>query len=111
MENFTVYWNDEKTAYVDCRTNPIKVIRFVKHPVKQIFAKDELTRFELGDVLKSRCWDENRANINLYLEKMGLDEFNPYEICRKTHGVMFGSKIWFCFDGEELCAKDVLMEG
>lgn len=108
MKNFTVYWKDEKTAYVDLSGPTVKITRYVIHPVKQIFAKDEITRYELGQVLRLRCWDENRDNLHRYLEKMGLDEYNPYKICEYTHGVMFGSFIWFRFDGEDITAKDVL---
>ena len=64
-------------------------------------------RFELGQVLELRCWDRNRANLNLYLDELGIKDFNPYEICRKTHGVMVQDFIWFQFDGENLSFKDV----
>ena len=42
-----------------------------------------------------------------YLYKLGIHEFNPYKICRKTHGVMYQDKIWFKFKGEELAWDDV----
>lgn len=109
MENFTVYWKDEKTAYVDLTGPTVKITRYIKHPVKQIFAKDEMSRYDFGEILKSRCWDEHRDNIDKYLAKMELDEYNPYEIVKHTHGVMFGSFIWFRFDGETITAKDVLL--
>lgn len=108
MKNFTVYWKDEKTAYVDLSGDKVKIDRYVIHPVKQIFAKDEMTRYEFGEVLKSRCWDEHRDNLDTYLNKIGVSEYNPYTICEHTHGVMYGSNIWFLFDGEELQSKDVL---
>ncbi len=111
MKNFTVYWNNEKTAYVDLTGDTVKITRYVLHPVKQIFAKDEMTRYEFGRVLKLRCWDENRDHLERYLKKIGLDEYDPYRICEHTHGVMYGSKIWFCFDGEQLNAEDVLVGG
>ncbi len=110
MKNFTVYWNNEKTAYVDLSGDMVRIERFVIHPVKQIFAKSVMTRYEFGKVLYSRCWDEKRDNIDKYLTKIGLTEFDPYKICEHTHGVMFGSKIWFLFDGETLNAEDVLLE-
>lgn len=108
MKNFTVYWNDEKTAYVDLSGDTIKITRYVIHPVKQIFAKEELSKYEFGKVLEDRCWPRNRANIENCLKAIGLSEYNQYDICEKTHGVMFGSNIWFRFDGETICADDVL---
>lgn len=109
IKNFTVYWNNEKTAYVDCKGDKVVIHRYTTHPAKQIFAKDVMTRYELGQVLLSRCWDEKRENLDKYLSKIGLTEFNPYAICEYTHGVMFGSKIWFLYDGENLKAEDVLL--
>ncbi|MBO5260145.1 MAG: hypothetical protein J6B26_07170 [Agathobacter sp.] len=105
--NFKTYWKDELTAEVkadDCR---VYIKRYTTHPAKQLFWKDEISRFELGQVLELRCWDRNRANLNLYLDELGIKDFNPYEICRKTHGVMVQDFIWFQFDGENLSFKDV----
>ncbi|MCR5419157.1 MAG: hypothetical protein K6E84_09605 [Lachnospiraceae bacterium] len=77
--------------------------------MKQIFAKDEMTGYEFGRVLKSRCWDEGRAHLDRHLANLGLTEYDPYKICERTHGVMYNSNIWFCFDGEDLKAEDVLI--
>lgn len=48
-----------------------------------------------------------KKTIEKYLYKLGLTEFNPYKICRKTHGVMFQDKIWFKYNGETLSWNDV----
>ena len=109
MDNFTVYWMNEKTAYVDLTGDRVRIERYVLHPVKQIFAKDEMTRYEFGRVLKSRCWEEGRDHLDRHLANLGLSEYDPYKICERTHGVMYNSNIWFCFDGEDLKAEDVLI--
>ncbi|MBR4600362.1 MAG: hypothetical protein IKO39_09985 [Treponema sp.] len=106
-ENFSVYWANEKTADVIFTKNTALIKRYTQNPVKQIFAKDELPLFELGEIIKLRCWDENRDNLEKYLHKLGLSEYNPYEICRKTHGVMFQDKTWFKYEGETLTWDDV----
>ncbi|WP_407425220.1 helix-turn-helix domain-containing protein [Treponema sp.] len=107
IEDFSVYWEDEKTADVIFSESQAQITRYTTNPVKQIFSKDTLSLFELGEILKWRCWDENRENIEKYLFKLGLTEFNPYKICRKTHGVMFQDKIWFKYKGENLSWDDV----
>ena len=107
QENFSVLWEDEKTADVTISENQAHVIRYTTNPVKQIFAKEELSLYELGEILKWRCWDQKRENIEKYLYKLGLTDFNPYKICRKTHGVMFQDKIWFRYNDENLCWNDV----
>ena len=106
-ENFSVYWDNEKTADVQILENKALIKRYSNNPVKQIFAKDEIPLFELGEILTWRCWDKNRENIEKYLFKLGLTEFDPYKICRKTHGVMFQDKIWFKYEGENLTWEDV----
>ena len=81
--------------------------RYCKNPAKQIFPGNTISLYELGDIMTWRCWDKNRENIEKYLFKLGLTEFNPYKICRKTHGAMFQDKIWFKYEGEKLTWEDV----
>lgn len=106
-EDFSVLWEDEKTADVIISDSQAHIIRYTTNPVKQIFAKDDISLYELGEILKLRCWDEKRENIEKYLYELGLTGFNPYKICRKTHGTMYQDKIWFRYKGENLCWNDV----
>lgn len=107
FSDFTLYWKDEKIADVVLSNDRVLVTRYSENPVKQLFYKDELTYYELGEILLWRCWDKNRENIEKYLYTLGLSEFNPYKICRLTHGVMYQDKIWFKFAGENLTWADV----
>lgn len=106
-ENFSVYWENERVADVTILENKAVIKRFSKNPAKQIFAQDEIPLFELWEILSWRCWAKNRENIEKYLFKLGLTEFQPYKICRKTHGVMYQDKIWFKYEGETLSWEDV----
>lgn len=106
-EDFTVLWENEETADVKISENCAYITRYTTNPAKQIFSKSKIPLFELGEILKWRCWDEHRENIDKYLYKLGLTTFNPYKICRKTHGVMFQDKIWFRYKGESLNWDDV----
>lgn len=106
-ENFAVFWANEKTADVIFDKNTAKIKRYVNNPIKQIFPKEEMSLYELGEIIASRCWDKNRENLEKYLFKLGLTEFNPYKICRKTHGVMCQDKIWFKYENEDLTWEDV----
>ena len=104
---FETYWEDEKTAFARVEKDHADITRYVIHPVKQIFYKDRMTRYELGEILKSRCFDEGRPDISKLLSMMGLSEYDIYKICRYTHGRMVQDKIWFKYDGEDLTWKDV----
>ena len=107
FENFSVFWKDEKTADVFFDEKDIHIKRYTTNPAKQIFFSDKISNYELGEILTWRCWDKNRENIEKYLYELGLTEFNPYKICRKTHGVMYQDKIWFRFEGEIINWKDI----
>ena len=105
--NFLLMWEDEVAASVTVDDAEVRVDRYIIHPIKQIFYKDCITRFEFGEILRSRCWDINRPDIDLLLKALGLDEYNPYEICKKTHGRMVQDRTWFKFDGETLTYREL----
>lgn len=101
------YWKDEKTATVRLDEKYAYITRHILHPVKQIFYSDQISRYEFGDILQDRCWDKNRPDIKDLLAKIGLNEYNPYEICKRTHGKMAQDSIWFRFPGEILSYEEL----
>ena len=106
---FEVYWKDEITARVYARGSDVIISRFTDNPGKQLFAEKKMTRYQLGRIFELRCWEKDRPDINGILEYLGLDEYNPYEIVKKTHGVSCNDYIWFRFPGEKITSKDVLV--
>lgn len=89
-------------------TKDVAITRYVLHPAKQLFYADKITRFELGDViLRNRCYDKSRPDMDRILQSMGLDEYDVYKMCRKTHGIMAQDFIWFRYEGETLEWKDI----
>ncbi len=108
IPDFLLMWKDEVIASVHIDDTSVKIKRFDLNPIKQIFYKDELSRFEFGEILRLRCWDEHRPDIKILLNLIGVDEYNPYEICKKTHGKMVQDKTWFKFEGETICYADLV---
>ena len=106
--DFLLMWGDEVISSVKVDDKKVHIDRYVIHPVKQIFYKDEITRLEFGEILRSRCWDENRPDMDTLLGLIGLNEYNPYEICKKTHGKMAQDRTWFKFDGETINYKALI---
>jgi len=53
----------------------------------------------------SRVFPDNMPYTHIELERFGVEEYNPYEIIRKTHGIMPADQYWFKFPGEELTYK------
>lgn len=111
MNDFTfeVYWKDEITARVYVKKENVIISRYTDNPGKQLFAEKKMTRYQLGKILELRCVEKERPDIDEILEHLGLDEYNPYEIVRKTHGVSYNDFIWLRFPGEKLTSKDVLV--
>lgn len=107
--SFEVFWRDEITARVSVKGSKVHVSRYCEHPVKQLFAKENMTRYQLNKILEMRCFEKERGDIRQILEHLGLKEYNPQEIVKRTHGVSYNDYIWFRFPGENLTAKDVLV--
>lgn len=105
---FTCYWKDEPVSDVYVRGNEAFIKRYIKHhPVKQIFYSDKMDLYKLTEILKSRCWQEDRADIDLILKKLGIEYYDPLEIVKKTHGISYNDFLWFQFAGEFLRWADV----
>lgn len=97
---FSVFYNEELVADVDAGQKEVLVRRYTLHPGKQIFYADVIPRYKLGEILSLRCWDKDRADIQDCLSNLGLSSYNPYAICRKTHGITYADRIWFRYEGE-----------
>lgn len=107
IPDFLLMWEDEVISSVHVFDMEVRIDRFDLNPIKQIFYKDKISRFEFGEILRRRCWDEKRADIKTLLGLIGLDEYNPYAICRVTHGKMVQDKTWFKFEGETINYADL----
>ena len=107
--SFEVYWKDELTAKVRVKGKDVYVSSYSNQPGKRLFPAGKLSRFQLSEILKTRCWDEGRPDIKELLRVRGIEEYNPLAIVRKTHGVSWNDFIWIRFPGEKLTAKDVLV--
>jgi hypothetical protein len=107
--SFEVLWKDEITARVSVEQDKVRVERFCEHPLRQIFASDKMTRYQLNKILSMRCFDEGRSDAREKLNALGLTDYVPYEIVKRTHGVSYNDYIWIRFPGEKLCAADVMV--
>ena len=107
IKNFTLMWRDEPIADLKIKGTDVLLERYSSSPAKQLFYADRLSLFELGEILASRCWDENREDIADLLRLIGLRTYDPYAIVSKTHGLMAQDPIWFRFEGEQLTYKEI----
>lgn len=107
--SFEVFWKNELSARVSAKGKNVHVSRYIIHPVKQLFSTDYISRNQLNMVLKLRCFEEGRSDVPEILKYLGLKNYVPLDIVRKTHGVSYNDYIWFRFPGEKITAEDVLV--
>ena len=107
--SFEVFWKNDLSARVSVNKSKVHVSRYIIHPIRQIFSDENITRHQLNEVLRLRCFEEGRPDIKSKLKVLGLNEYNPLEIVKRTHGVSFNDYIWIRFPGEKITAEDVLV--
>ena len=57
-------------------------------------------KMDLDDIkwfLESRCFDRNRPDKQILLERLNLGKYRPSDIVRETHGMMMGDYFWLRF--------------
>lgn len=65
------------------------------HIVKTAFGKNEVPTWEdFLNFLEERCVPRERSGMREYLETIGVEEYDPLEIIKKTHGKIAGDNQW-----------------
>ncbi len=65
------------------------------HIVKTAFGKNEVPTWkDFQNFLEERCVPRSRSGIREYLEAIGVEEYNPIEIIKKTSGRMAEDNQW-----------------
>ena len=81
--------------YADFTDNTIKIENHTENVLKTAFGNNFnplWTDFE--DFLRERCISKDRSGIREYLEAIGMDEYNPFEIIKRTEGRMAEDNQW-----------------
>lgn len=94
----------------DSDTGEVKVVDYTDFIYHTVFGKRPHTIEELNDFFESRCFPEGRADRKDLLTGLGLSQYNPLDIVRKTHGVQYSDWSWIRFEGEALKWDDVKWE-
>lgn len=55
---------------------------------------------DLLEYYEDRCFPRERENCKQLLHHLGLAEYDPELICRKTHGLQFDDFVWLQFSDE-----------
>lgn len=110
--HISVFWKDELTAEVDIQNNKVDIKKYTSDPIKQFFlAFNSMDIVGFSDLLEARCWERERVDILDLLRKIGLDEYDPIEIVRRTFGVSYNDSIWFKFEESNINWKKLCPKG
>lgn len=81
--------------YADFTDKTLKAQNYTNDIVKTAFGNNNLPTWEeFMNFLEERCIPKERCGIREYLETIGITEYNPIEIIKKTKGKMAEDKQW-----------------
>jgi hypothetical protein len=81
--------------YADFTDKTLKVKNHTEDIIKTAFGNNNLPTWEdFMNFLEERCIPRERSGIREYLEEIGVAEYNPLEIIKKTKGKMAEDKQW-----------------
>ena len=87
----------------DFTDETLSVENMTDHIVKTAFGKNETpTWSDFQSFLEERCLPRSRSGIREYLEAIGVEEYDPLEIIKKTDGKMAEDNQWIKWE-EILC--------
>ena len=85
---------------VDFTDETLSVENTTEHIIKTAFGKNEVPTWEdFQNFLEERCVPKSRSGIREYLEAIGVEEYNPLEIIKKTEGRMAEDNQWIKLEG------------
>ena len=79
----------------DFTDETLSVENTTEHIVKTAFGKNKVPTWDdFQNFLEERCVPRSRSGIREYLETIGVEEYNPIEIIKKTSGRMAEDNQW-----------------
>ena len=92
------YYNKNKLCtviYADFTDKTLKIENRTDDLIKTAFGANAQPSWkDFEGFLEERCVPRNRMGIREYLEEIGVDEYEPFEIVQKTQGRMAEDEQW-----------------
>lgn len=105
MLRFQYMQRDKVTADVEV-DYAAKTVKYKPHTmdvyVLPFGTRQNPTISDVSRFFESRCFPKERRNCKQLLEDLGLEEYIPLDIVRKTHGRQLEDYCWIKFEGEDL---------
>lgn len=61
----------------------------------------------LIDFLEFRCFPKTRQNVKKLLDALGIPEYDPIAITKRTYGRMYSDYMWLKYDYEDITYDDI----
>ena len=106
----TIMWKDIPQVEI-LMTMPRPTVRkLVEEPSLNIIGRvyrEGATYKDLDEFMLTRVSDRTRVDINEILKRYDLKDFNPYWMCRKSHGRKVTDFLWIRYNDEDLTYDDI----
>ena len=105
-EILVLFYYDDKTLCTkiaaDYTEKSICVENFVPNVLRTAFGNNQEPTWEDYLLfLEERCIPKSRAGLRQYLDEIGVDEYDPFEIIKKTSGRMAEDQQWIKVEVEK----------
>lgn len=107
MLAFDIMHKNEKLYSIEFTKQSPIVKRFTDRLAYKQFYTDTPSAQEIIEWFEGRCFPKTRDNKDEILKVLGLKEYDPLDIIRITHGVLFDDYIWIKFKGEDITYDQV----
>jgi len=106
---FTVMHQDEPVAevFVSDDKKTVHIKKLIPDSIKQPFSGNKLNLERVYNFLKSRCYEDGRADLPEILSQAGLQSNNAWKWVRITHGVTYEDMFWIKYPDENINWEDV----
>lgn len=91
------YDNDNLCTEIcaDFTDKTLSATNYTDNIIKTAFGNNDAPVWQdLQDFLEERCVPRSRSGIREFLEAMGIEEYDPLEIIKKTRGIMAEDHQW-----------------
>lgn len=104
MLKFKYMWKSNCTADVtaDIKNKKITVENYSDDWLMRPFGLNESpTMVDLDEFFESRCFPKSRHNCTQLLADLGLQVYDPLDICLVTRGRQWDDFNWILFEGDD----------
>lgn len=109
---FDIMWKNDLVSHVEVKNNrnEVTLTKYNNTFGIQPFFRGNVTLKRVYDFISYRCFEKGRPDAKEILTELGLSEYNPWLIAKKTHGRLLEDYLWLKFPGENLTWEDLCYE-